>query len=147
MHNVIAHPFQYIRLPLGNGSESLVAWLVLDFRTVFQEVRYPVQFLLNGVQTALGSVHPFVLIFTLVLLGWQIAGGRAGIIIGVCMFLIGAIGAWAEAMDTLSIVLAAIALCCIVGIPVGVLAGLSSRFNTALRFLLDFMQSIPSFVY
>ncbi|MBN3801868.1 ABC transporter permease subunit [Paraburkholderia sp. Ac-20336] len=147
MLDVIARPFQHIRLPLGQWADALVTWLVLNFRSVFQEIRYPVQFLLDMIQHQLSSVHPFVLIGALMLVGWQVAGGRAGIVIGVCLFALGAIGAWADAMDTLSIVFTAIVLCAMIGIPVGVVAGLSARFNACLRVLLDFMQSIPSFVY
>jgi glycine betaine/proline transport system permease protein len=103
--------------------------------------------MLEHVERALGSVHPLVLIVGLALLGWQIAGGRAGIVIGVSLFLIGSIGAWTDAMETLSVVITAIVISCVIGIPVGIVAGLSNHFNTVLRFLLDFTQSIPSFVY
>lgn len=147
MHDVIAHPFQYIRLPLGDWADTLVSWLVLNCRSVFQQIRYPVQILLDTVQHGLVAIHPFILIGVLLLIGWQVAGRRAGVVIGLCLFCLGAIGAWAEAMDTLSIVFTAIVLCAVIGIPIGVVAGLNARFNACLRFLLDFMQSIPSFVY
>jgi glycine betaine/proline transport system permease protein len=147
MHDVLAHPFQHIRLPLGQWTEAVVSWLVLNFRSGFQEIRHPVQLLLDAIQHQLSSVHPFILIAALMMIGWQVAGGRAGIVIGVCLFCLGAIGAWAEAMDTLSIVFTAIVLCAAIGIPAGVVAGLNARFNACLRVLLDFMQSIPSFVY
>jgi glycine betaine/proline transport system permease protein len=147
MHDFLIHPFQHVSIPLGLWVQELVGWLVLNFRHAFQEVRYPVQILLSGVQIGLGSIHPLVLIAAFMLLGWQVAGRRTSLVVGICLFLIGAIGAWAEAMDTLSIVFTAIVLCCVVGIPIGIVAGLNSRFNTFLRFILDFMQSVPSFVY
>jgi len=147
MHEFLNHPFQHVSIPLGLWVQELVGWLVLNFRHAFQEVRYPVEILLSGVQIGLGSIHPLVLIAAFMLLGWQVAGRRTSLVVGICLFLIGAIGAWAEAMDTLSIVFTAIVLCCVVGIPIGIVAGLNSRFNTFLRFILDFMQSVPSFVY
>jgi len=147
MNDFVANPFNYLKLPLGDWTQALVTWMVANFRPLFQEIRVPVQILLTHISSALASVPPLVLIAALGLFGWQIAGARAGIVVAVSLLLIGAIGAWSDAMTTLSVVLTAIAISCVVGIPVGIFAGLNDRCDAALRFVLDFMQSIPSFVY
>lgn len=56
-------------------------------------------------------------------------------------------GLWAESMQTLALMLAAVALSLAVGIPLGIAAGLSSRFQRALTPILDAMQIVPAFAY
>lgn len=50
-------------------------------------------------------------------------------------------------MTTLSIVIAAVVICIIIGLPLGIMAARSDRFFRFLRPILDLMQTIPSFVY
>ena len=50
-------------------------------------------------------------------------------------------------MDTLALTLAAVLLSLLIGIPLGIWAGLSDRFNRLVTPVLDFMQTMPTFVY
>jgi glycine betaine/proline transport system permease protein len=59
----------------------------------------------------------------------------------------GLLGYWQESMDTLALTLAAVLICLAVGIPLGIWAGLSDRLNRVLTPVLDFMQTMPTFVY
>ncbi len=73
---------------------------------------------------------------------WRVA------ILAVLGFLsFGVLGLWAESMDTLALTLTAVVLSLVVGIPLGVWAGVSRRFNSAITPLLDFMQILPTFAY
>jgi glycine betaine/proline transport system permease protein len=56
-------------------------------------------------------------------------------------------GLWQESMDTLALTMAAVLLCLVVGIPLGVWAGVSDRVDQAITPVLDFLQTLPSFVY
>lgn len=56
-------------------------------------------------------------------------------------------GLWEESMQTLSLMLVAVGLSLLVGIPLGIAAGRSSRFNRAVTPLLDAMQIVPAFAY
>lgn len=58
-----------------------------------------------------------------------------------------AIGLWEESVQTFSLMLAAVSLSLLVGVPVGVLAGRSARFNSIVTPVLDAMQIIPAFAY
>lgn len=62
-------------------------------------------------------------------------------------YLLGALQLWTEAMQTLSLMIVAVLLAVIIGLPLGVLAARSDRFRMILRPILDVMQTIPSFVY
>ncbi len=56
-------------------------------------------------------------------------------------------GLWEESMETLALMLAAVGLSLLVGIPLGILAGRSARFRRAITPLLDAMQIVPAFAY
>jgi glycine betaine/proline transport system permease protein len=50
-------------------------------------------------------------------------------------------------MDTLALTLSAVILALLIGIPLGIVAGLSDRFNRLITPVLDFMQTMPTLVY
>lgn len=56
-------------------------------------------------------------------------------------------GLWQESMDTLALTLSAVFVSLLIGIPLGIWAGLSDRVNRAITPFLDFMQTMPTFVY
>lgn len=60
---------------------------------------------------------------------------------------IGVLGVWEPALDTLSQVLAAVAVTLVAGFATGIAAARSARLNRALRPVLDVFQTMPQFVY
>jgi glycine betaine/proline transport system permease protein len=61
--------------------------------------------------------------------------------------LIDAMGRFSETMQTLALVLVAAILAVAIGIPFGILAARSERVSTLIKPVLDFMQTMPSFIY
>lgn len=70
-----------------------------------------------------------------------------GIYSVVALILIGLIGAWKQAMVTLSMVVTAVVFCILIGIPLGIICARSDRSWKVVRPLLDIMQTTPLFVY
>jgi glycine betaine/proline transport system permease protein len=95
----------------------------------------------------LKGAPPLAVLSAMALIAWQVAGGRVATLVFACMLGVGLIGAWSAAMTTLAIVMTSVAFCALLGIPLGVLAARSDRFEMLLRPALDLMQTIPSFVY
>ena len=58
-----------------------------------------------------------------------------------------AMGLWDESVQTFALMLAAVGLSLLVGVPLGVLAGRSRRFMNFMTPLLDAMQIVPAFAY
>lgn len=143
----LLNPFEYLALPFGDWVQAALDYLVPIFRGSFLAIIKPVQFLLIYFESSLVSLHPLVMLTAVVLLAWQTAGFRVGIAVCLAMTGIGLIGAWQAAMTTISVVLSAVCLCTIIGLPLGILASKSERIDNILRPLLDFMQTTPSFVY
>jgi glycine betaine/proline transport system permease protein len=72
---------------------------------------------------------------------------RVGLLAAAGFVFFGLQGLWQESMDTLALTAAAVLVALLFGIPLGVWAGLSDRFNRLITPLLDFMQTMPTFVY
>lgn len=73
--------------------------------------------------------------------GWRLGAGTAA-----ALAVIGFLGMWELSMDTLAQSLVAVAMTLLLGIPLGVLTARSDRFHAVMRPVLDFLQTIPSFV-
>jgi glycine betaine/proline transport system permease protein len=73
---------------------------------------------------------------------WRTALGAAA-----ALSVTGVLGVWPETLDTLSQVLAALALTLVLGVAIGILAARVGWMERALRPLLDVLQTLPQFVY
>lgn len=134
-------------IPLDDWITFLVDWLVEGYRWFFQGIKWPVEVTLSGFENALLAVHPVFIILLLGVVAWRVSGFvLAGYTVGTMVF-IGLLGMWADTMITLAMVFSSVVFCTIVGIPLGILAGRSDRFNSLLRPCLDAMQTTPAFVY
>jgi len=71
----------------------------------------------------------------------------ASIILAALPFLIGMFGLWGMALESLSIIITAVLMALIIGLPGGVLMAEVRIVATILRPILDGMQTMPSFVY
>lgn len=63
------------------------------------------------------------------------------------IFLIGTFGLWEDMMTTIAIILTAVAISLIIGIPIGIWMSFSQLVSNFMRPILDAMQTMPSFVY
>ncbi|MGA5428448.1 ABC transporter permease [Streptomyces koyangensis] len=80
-------------------------------------------------------------------LAWLIGTWRTALTATVAMAAIGVLGVWNPSLDTLSQVLAAVAVTLVLGFATGIAAARSNRVEAALRPVLDVFQTMPQFVY
>jgi glycine betaine/proline transport system permease protein len=139
--------FDPIRIPLDRWIADFVNWLSFNYRPTFQAMKRPIEVILQGVDGILQAVPPVAFIVILALLAWRVAGWRVGVFTALAMTMVGMIGLWGATMTTLSMVLAAVLVCFVIGVPLGILAARSDRFAGGLRPVLDVMQTTPAFVY
>ena len=120
------HPlFVHFLVPLKNGINSAVDQIVLGLSRLTW----------LGLTVAVGAIAGL-------LAGWRMGiGAAAG------FFLIGVLGLWPGALDTLALVLLSVAVALAIGIPVGILCARHPMLERALRPVLDAMQTIPAFSY
>ncbi|MEU6373030.1 ABC transporter permease subunit [Streptomyces sp. NPDC046909] len=78
---------------------------------------------------------------------WAVGNWRVALLAVAGFTFLGLQGLWQESMDTLALTLSAVFVALLFAIPLGVWAGLSDRFNRIVTPFLDFMQTMPTFVY
>lgn len=108
----------------------------------------------RGLDWALGLLEtgltqtpwPIVGAITLAL-AWQLAGIRVAILTFVALTYLALLGFWEKSLQTIDLLGTAALISIAIGIPLGVLSGYNRRFAAFLRPVLDFMQTMPAFVY
>ncbi len=88
-----------------------------------------------------------VVVAGVALLGLRLGGRWLGLFCGAAVLFIGLIGFWDSAMVTLSVVGVSVLINVGLGVPIGVFAAFSNRFESIVRPILDTMQVLPAFVY
>lgn len=134
-------------IPLNEWVQDGVDWLVEYHRDFFQLIKFPVEQSLNGVSWVLTHTHPLAFMAVLAVLAWRFSGKKTAVFTLLTMFLIGLLGFWEEAMITVAMIICSVIFCALAGIPLGILAGRSDRFEAFIRPFLDAMQTTPAFVY
>ncbi|WP_097461623.1 glycine betaine/L-proline ABC transporter permease ProW [Mangrovitalea sediminis] len=141
------HPFKETIIPLDSWVEHALNWVVLHFRPLFQAVRWPVDATLSGINDVLQWIPSPILIILLSLFAWQLAGRRLALGTFLSLATIGLIGAWSQALVTLSLVFTSVFFCIVIGLPLGIWLSRNDRGLALFRPFLDAMQTTPAFVY
>jgi glycine betaine/proline transport system permease protein len=139
--------FEDAIIPLDVWVSQFVEWLVDNYRDFFQAIKWPVEATLNGFDAGLNWIHPAVVIAAITLAAWRYSGKGLAIFSAVTLTVVGLLGLWSATMTTLAMVLSSVVFCAIAGIPLGICAGRSDRFEASIRPVLDAMQTTPAFVY
>jgi glycine betaine/proline transport system permease protein len=78
---------------------------------------------------------------------WALGNLKVGLLAVAGFTFMGLQGLWQESMDTFALTLSAVLVSLLIGIPLGIWAGVSDRVNRVVTPVLDFMQTMPTFVY
>ncbi len=80
-------------------------------------------------------------------IGYAVSNWRIALLV-LCSFLsFGVFGYWEDSIDLLIVTFVSVAIAVIIGMPLAVLVGTSARANRIITVFLDFMQTMPTFVY
>ncbi|MGW0734756.1 ABC transporter permease [Streptomyces sp. NPDC002851] len=136
-----------IDIDLGTPVSDAVDWLTENLGPLFDGISSVMVTLINAVLTVLTAPHALVVtgVFTLLALSTRKWGFAAFTL--VAFLLIQGMGLWLPAMESLAVVIVASVIAVAIGVPIGVWAARSSRASSAVRPVLDFMQTLPVFVY
>jgi len=103
---------------------------------------------LFGIIDKLLALPPWWAVVLLVLVaGWFLLGRVFAIGAALGLALCQAMGLWSETMTTLTLVFSATLMALVIGIPLGVLAGLSVGLSRASDVVLDFIQTMPAYIW
>ncbi|PFL24552.1 MULTISPECIES: ABC transporter permease [Bacillus cereus group] len=136
------------RIPLGEWVDTFVASLYEHFEGLFRGFSYIIGGFVDLLTNFLIIIPAILMIIILCFLIWYTTRKVSLVIftlIGLLFIL--NINYWEQTMQTLSLVLTSVIISIIVGIPIGILASQNERFSKFLKPTLDFMQTMPAFVY
>ncbi|MDD5590459.1 MAG: proline/glycine betaine ABC transporter permease [Dehalococcoidales bacterium] len=139
-----------IELPkfaIGETIEWLIRWLIYHLAAVFDLVSNALNYVTGLLSSGLTAVPSLLLIIIFGFLIWLITSKTTAILSAVGLGLVWNIGLWLQLISTLTLVVVAVIIALLIGIPLGILMTRSSKFETIMRPVLDFMQTMPPFVY
>lgn len=135
------------RIPIGEWVEGVVDWIRDNFEGFFDLIALVVRFLVDGLTDGLLAVPVPVAIVLFALLGWLLRSWQMGVGTLISFALIVAMNLWVPAMQTLSLVLVATLVALVIAIPLGIWSARNGTVRAILKPVLDFMQTMPAFVY
>ncbi|MFO7752951.1 MAG: proline/glycine betaine ABC transporter permease [Desulfobacteraceae bacterium] len=138
--------FRYT-IPLEDWIEFGVNWLVSNFRPQFQAIKWPVEVMLNGIDGFLQWVPGIIVILVIAAFAWKVASWKIALFSFISLMFIGFLGLWPATMTTLAMVISAVVVCIVIGVPLGIFSSRSDNFEASIRPVLDIMQTTPAFVY
>ncbi|AYH43899.1 proline/glycine betaine ABC transporter permease [Azoarcus sp. DN11] len=134
-------------LPLGEWAEKIVNFIVKNDHGVLAGLGDVVGQMTELTEGFLHLIPDWLLASVFVALGfWRIGWKFAVVAAGALLVIIGT-GFWQATMATLALIISSTLISLLVGIPLGIAAALNRRVNYLLRPVLDFMQTMPAFVY
>ena len=136
------------KLPIGKAAESFINFLTANAAALFDAIAALLQFIINALLWLLQTPPP-LMVMVVAAAATHLAHRRVGLTAFVAGGLILIInqGYWEQTTGTLALVLASAVLCMAAGVPLGIAAAHRRWLYTAMRPLLDLMQTIPTFVY
>ena len=135
------------RLPIGEAVESIIDWLVTNLSVVFDAISDGLEAATDGLETGLLFLPPVAMIVIFSLLIWLISSKRIAIFSFVGLFLVYDLGLWTTLVETFILILIAVALALVIGIPLGIWMTRNKMVREIARPVMDFMQTMPPFVY
>ncbi|MBS3808328.1 MAG: proline/glycine betaine ABC transporter permease [Bacteroidales bacterium] len=150
-----------IDIPLGDWVEQAVEWLSANASGFFNGITAGIDGMVTGLQSALLFPNDYLMIAVLAVIAylmtskghkpftkgaWKSAWGiTVFTILG--LLLLQFMGYWQETMQTIALILVSALIALVIGIPLGVYSSRHDAADQVIRPVLDFMQTLPPFVY
>ncbi|UFQ98114.1 ABC transporter permease [Pseudomonas wenzhouensis] len=135
------------KLDLGSWVNDVVQHLLDNYSGAFDSIGKVVSGFSEAIEALLMLPPAWLLIAIFVALGlWRI-GARFAVFTAVAFILIVMTGFWEQTVVTLGLTFSSTLISLLLGIPLGIWAARSERVATIIRPILDFMQTMPAFVY
>jgi glycine betaine/proline transport system permease protein len=135
-------------LSVANLADRVSAWAAVALYPVTSAFSDTVIiFGLNPLRSLLLAIPWWVLAAAVAVVAWRVVGQGLALFAVVAFTVVGAIGAWDDAMNTFSQVAVATVISLALALPLGVAASQIDAVDKALRPILDGMQTLPAFVY
>jgi len=136
------------KVPVGDAMAGLVAHVKTHGTAVFGAISTLVRGGVNGLNYVLRLIPSPLLIIGISALTWVLRRSvAAAAFVALALLFIMNQGYWLATLETVSLVLVAAFIATLIGVPLGIAAARRPRLYSALRPVLDLMQTLPTFVY
>lgn len=134
-------------LPLGEWVDRGVKLLIENDAGSLQQFGAAIEGLTEGLEMLLLAIPVGWVAGAFVVTGLWRVGWKFALFCVACCVVIAGTGFWPQTMVTLALILAATFLSLLIGLPLGLWVAKSDRVAAVVRPTLDFMQTMPAFVY
>ena len=122
-------------------------WMVRNWGGMFDGIDLFITYTMVGLEDSLKWI-PWPAAFLAIAVGaWAVTGFRLAAMALVSLVFIGLMNRWDSAVETIAIILFAVALSIVIALPLGIMGARSNRVDGIMRPILDGMQTMPSYVY
>ncbi|WP_402467424.1 ABC transporter permease [Isoptericola aurantiacus] len=135
------------KVPIGEAVDSGIDWINDNLEWLLDAITAVMSFLIDGLTDLLLAPNPLVLVAVFTVLALLVRSWGLAVFTLIGTLLIISMEMWEPAMETLSLVLVATVIAVVVAVPVGILAARNDTVSAVVRPVLDFMQTMPAFVY
>lgn len=135
------------RIPLRDWISDGVDFLIDNLGPFFDGLTTVVEFLVNMLKDGMEFIHPLILMLIIAAITWKMAGWKTAVTAFLSLVLVENIELWQAFIETMALVLTAEILIIVVGLPIGIWAATNDKVHIVVRPVLDFMQTMPAFVY
>jgi glycine betaine/proline transport system permease protein len=134
-------------LPLGQWVNEGVRLMLNHAGKFFDSIGIVVESFAQSIEQGLLAIPFWLMILLATLVGIRRVGWGFGVFVALALTLIVVTGFWPQTVVTLALTLSATIISLIFGIPLGISCARNDRLNAWVRPVLDFMQTMPAFVY
>jgi len=135
------------KLPVADWIDAFVDWLTSTFAVAFDGISSVLESVVEGLVTVLTFIPSYVFIILLTIIAWKLANKGIALFTFIGLLLVANLGYWDPMLDTLALVLTSVIISIIIGIPTGIWASQKKTVKQIVVPILDFMQTMPAFVY
>ncbi len=132
---------------LSRKGDAAFDWAAANFSNTFDGITAAIRWCLDGLETLLLQTPWPVVMLVIVVMAYRLAGPRIAIFTAASLAYLAFMGLWELSMITVALIGAGAMLCILIGVPFGIWFGKSKRAYAVAEPVLDFMQTMPAFVY
>ena len=136
-----------VDLPIGEGFTAVVDFMQTHFDLFFTAIADAISFVADNLTAFFNYLPPQLVFGVLAVLALWRVGWQFALFVLLGLYVVMGMDLWPESMDTLGLVIAATLAALGVGLPLGVAMAKSDLLAAFVRPVLDFMQTLPAFVY
>jgi len=134
-------------LPLARYVDNALNFLTDNISFITKAISDVTLIFLNYFEKGLLFIPPLILILLIAAATYYITSKAIGLFSLIGLLVVWNIGLWEATISTLTLVIAATVIAVGIGLPLGILAALNDKGNRVIMPVLDFMQTMPAFVY